>query len=122
LDFRDARPLDRRWVKRLRWTLDYLDKQNDIRVLESLIGQHLAVLDYKADDNQFTTHWEEANHLRVRLGEMLSPWGEWGPPDLQTLAAQMHEEYVDAFGDPNDPEFADEMDRLIANWEGREAV
>jgi hypothetical protein len=34
----------------------------------------------------------------------------------------MQDEYVESFGDPNDPEFAAEMDRLIANWEGKEAA
>ena len=122
LDFRDARPLDRRWHKRLRWTLDYLDRQNDARVVENLIQQHLAVLDYNGDDNQFSTHWDEANRLRARYGGLVSPWGDWAPPDPQELAAQMHEEYVATFGDPQDPEFDAEMDRLIAYWEGKDAA
>jgi hypothetical protein len=116
IDFRKAKPLEYHWNLHLRWKLDYLSRRNQARIIENQLQQHLAVLDYALESNQFNHHWEGAGTLQNRLFNLTQPWLDVGPEDPQEIAAMLQEQYTAEFGDPNDPEYQAEIDRLIASW------
>jgi hypothetical protein len=107
---------------KLKWTTDYIARQNWAKYRTLQAQQHFAVLQYGIDDNQFTHHWEGATALNSKILKDLLPWIDVAPEDPEAIAARMTAAYEEAFGSPDDPEYDAEVDALIEHWRGTEAA
>ena len=116
IDLRDGAVDDRDWWLRLRWTLDFLHSQRDKEATLAALHQQQLLAATAADD--FPTQRKKAEALYGQLLEHLFPWEEHRPRTLREIAAGMRQQYVDQFGDPNDPEFQKEMAKTIAHLRG----
>jgi len=91
------------------------------RLNEYKFQLNLAVLNYSMDFDAFNTHWNQADMIRNCLISNIAPWIKTGPKSTKEMMAQMREQYIATFGDPEDPENKAEMQRLIDHWEERTA-
>lgn len=108
IDFSKAKPSDRLWWLKLRWTLDELEKENVRYIQEMQFAQNIAVLNYLSDEKQFKHHWERALNLTTSIYNGLFPWNQQAEQqaDLEKEYDGLVKQWKDTFGDPNDPEVA----------------
>jgi hypothetical protein len=116
IDFREADHFDRSWEIKRNLLLSYVARTNLQEIYKSKLQQQLAVLSYATEQSTFDHHWEQANKLQGQLIEATLPWLDVTPKDTKEIAEQVTQEYIEAFDDPNSPEFQAEADRLIEYW------
>lgn len=120
LDFREAAHVDRRfWNRKVRWITDCLERRNLLAALQDKFQQHLAVAKYGTDPQTFDHHWGQSNNLYRKMVRTRFPWLNTTPEDPRAVAIQMRKDYVDAYGDPNDPEVAAQIEALVAHWDAQ---
>lgn len=112
LDFREAKLSDRWWWLKVRWITDELDKESERLLLHTNHAQHIAAFDYSAGDKSYKHHWEAATRAVSHLYNSCYPWDPMKVPEPRDAAKAMSKEWVQRFGDPNDPEVAKRINRV----------
>lgn len=110
LDPAKARPFDRRWWRKVRSTLDWLEQRNRARLLELQHQLHVGALTYETDRRTFNLHWDQAEALRDHLQGIWLPWidthaGRRGA--IKNLGAL----WAGLWGDVNDPATTEKVNR-----------
>jgi hypothetical protein len=118
LDFREANVLDPSWWLRLRWVIDYISNMHCIKIHEYRLQQHLATLSTLTDANSINHCRQAIEALRNKIINKMAPWVTTGPAALIDIISKMKAQYVQKWGDPDDPEHAAELERLKAYWRG----
>lgn len=95
------------------WVLDHLGRRNAADVTRNAFHQQLAQMPLCSDDNQYNQTWEAAAALRNTVATNLMPWHDFGPTTTKEAAGMLNKAYVEEFGNPEDPEFAAEVDRAL---------
>jgi len=118
IDYSKADVLDPRWWKKMMAVYDHCYNKVVTRLNEYKFQLNLSVLDYTAEFDTFTLHWNQADMLRNRLVASNAPWIDTGPQSADEMMEQMRETYIEHFGDPQDPEYKAEIQKLIDHWQG----
>jgi len=116
IDFRQADLRDPWWWRKLRVVIDYVGRQVSAKLAEHKFQFNLAVLSYLTHRDTLEMHWDSAEMLRSRLCRKLAPWLKVGPEDVKETLKEMRDRYIETWGDPNDPTYQAEMQRLIQHW------
>jgi len=72
-----------------------------------------------ADPENFTKVFELTEGHRRELTEVIMPWLDAGPKNLQEALPAMRKRYTELFGDPDSPEFKAELQQLLDYWDER---
>lgn len=119
LDLRDSDMRDPKWWHRLQFTLEYLSRRNHIKIHEYALQFNLAVLSYQDEPEVLKEHWNRAENLRGKLVSELMPWIATDVDDMQDIAKKLRQQYIENLGDPADPAYQAEMQRLMDHWRSR---
>jgi hypothetical protein len=119
IDYSKADLLDPKWWQKFWLVLDYVGRVATSKSLEYKFAFNLAVLDYRTDQTTLDAHWEAAEHLRTKLCRSIMPWIDTGPEDTKEKLEAMRERYIETWGDPQDPAYQAEMQRLIDHWRNK---
>lgn len=119
IDLRNARLHDPRWWRKLWLILDQASRDARCRVNEHKLQLNAALLDYGDTPELFNLHWEQAEFVRNQLVADTMPWAATGPTSKHEVLSDMHKAYVETIGDPADPDYQAEMQKLIKYWENK---
>jgi hypothetical protein len=114
LDLGTADLSDPRWWKKAHFIGDYLERDAIRKLDEYKYQLNLAVLDYRQEASTFNLHMDQATSLRNKLIAGVMPWVDTGPVDMTECIESMRQQYIEAFGDPADPAYQEEIARTCA--------
>jgi len=81
---------------------------------------HLALLNYNLDEERFNLHIDQAKTVRDSITSTILPWNEPAATvDLTDVIRSMKQQYIDTFGDPDDPEFQKKIASTVAELNNR---
>lgn len=116
IDYSEANLLDPRWWQKLWLTLDYLERQNVIKLEEYGLQLNLAVLDYGTTDSTFDTHWRQAEQSRNRLSGAVAPWIASGAKSAAEATAALRAQWIAEWGDPASADTQAKVQEIIDYW------
>jgi hypothetical protein len=117
IDFREADPFNPQWQARLHWILDYISDQDVARLYEYDFLRSVILLSTATDTATYITDYERTELNRNELIESIMPWMVTGPASLEEVIPAMRQKYEEVYGDPDDPVFAAELQRLLDYWD-----
>lgn len=111
IDLRDAEPLDSRWWKKVLWTLDWVDRENQNRISDLKHRLHCSLLNYLSGEKAVSLHWDQATEHIRRIIRNLFPYLKGGTrrEEIESMANQ----WKQIWGDPRDPKVAAEIQRTV---------
>jgi hypothetical protein len=117
------RPLDPNWWPVARAVAERIQQQNSIQLYRDRLYHKLAHLrDFHPSEEAWSELWNECNQLRTQITNLVLPW------DIRTVLspAQQTEALVQQYrteiGDPNDPAYSAEIERLLHYWDTGEIL
>lgn len=115
VDFREMRPRDPGWWRRLNLIIKGLEMEDESRVVEALRSHHLAMISSGAlTEEDFSKYQKLAIEGFYRFLGTVRPWESVDPEQLRRDEySKLRREYVRMFGDPNDPEFQKKLDETL---------
>jgi hypothetical protein len=119
LDFRQANRFDRNWWRRQRLALEYLDRRNQARLLETELTQRsLELLSPVAHlDATFRKMLiDRIQTVEQQLESSIRPWITFQHQSPEDIIKTMAQRYKEVFLDPASPEFDEELRRLEEHW------
>lgn len=119
IDFQRADRFDRNWWRRLRLTLEYLDRQNGAQLLEQELEitlQELTSPLVYSDPVIGKLCLDRLDRLQKELKQSRRPWIKFQERSPQDTIKAMADQYAEEFMDPNSPEFDVELKRLQEYW------
>ena len=114
LDLSRADIFDPRWWTRAQFVINEFETAAVRKLDEYEYQLTLALANGDADEETLRLYLEEAEMLNGKFAETLTPWEATQATDLHDVIRDMHKQYVEVFGDPEDPEYQKEIERTIA--------
>lgn len=113
VDWATANPADRDWqlqfrlrLRAFRHSLDVAQSQREFQITLAGLGTD--------DADWYNKQRKEAEKRSLRIDQLVRPW-HYADEELVENQPTLHEQYVQVWGDPNDPEYKKKIDETIAN-------
>ena len=116
IDLSKADFLDRKWWQRVYWVLDFVERELTTTLYDKQLDNILGLIQSTQDNQQYNVHLDRFQALWNKWLQIRCPWMQLGPTSLKDQAEVLRQQYIKAFGDPNDPAYRAEMQRLIDYW------
>jgi len=116
LDFANLDLRQRKTWNKIKWVTSNIVTQHLSKLTElRLLKQH-AVLNYASTRSTLEHHWHAADGLFKEYQTFLLPWVATKTKTDDDTSQTLHAQYTEAFGDPDSPEFQEEMQKRIDDW------
>ena len=115
VDFKEARPLDRKWNLRLSWISKAYQAEKNVQLLRLQYERFLSTLSTDSPD-LFKQAWANADKVVDFIKEELVPWlVDKDTPKRKDSNEyrELIEAYKQMIGDWDDPEFRDKVEKEI---------
>lgn len=117
VDFREAKPFDRKWLLKLRWLLQDLERRNFARFETIRMQRELAAM--AVPNTDVDRCWKaSAKHVR-QVASCLFPWIGDAKAQMKQAVDELRQSWIRHWGDPGDPEVAARIEKTIAELKAR---
>jgi len=118
IDYSEARLLDPRWWKRTRLLLNAMVREDDFLLQRGIFDYHRSLASNSGlTEESFKLSQERARDSFHDILGALRPWeGSSAEERKAKEYADLRQAYVEAFGDPSDPEYQAEQEEKLRQW------
>jgi hypothetical protein len=74
LDPKEAKPFDRKWWLKVRYTLDWLEQKNRNEIRKLKHDLQCGMINYMAGQKAIDLHWDQAHVMQRFIHKSLLPW------------------------------------------------
>ena len=108
----EANTFDPRWWRKVKWTTDWLAGRNMNELRKLRHDMNCALLNYFAGERALDLHWEQAVGIQNLVQKETMPWREAMEVSMsRSKIHEMSEMWRTIYGDPNDPEVAERIQK-----------
>lgn len=112
LNAADSKPDDPNWWRKVKFTIEWLNIKNLNELRKLRHDMNCSLLDYLTDDKALDMHWEQAINIQNIIQKDTMPWRQEIEIGLSRKSVRtMVEQWKAIYGDPNDPEVADKIQK-----------